>query len=651
MSSSVGLSTEGDLLTEAGRYEEALAAYREREGLSERVDAELALKIARTCLQLRDDAGAISSLTRVVDSDAGFRSWAAAAKILERASLDAFPAKRALAVGLVGTYTTLQLVPLLRLAALRFGLALDIYEAPYGQLEQQVIDPASDLYTSARDYIVIAVHEGAIDFPLVEDDDPRPIVDNEVQRWTTLWSTARERSGAKVLHHLPAPPPDEPLGHLAARLPNSRRALLRALNAQLGAAAGDDVLLVDCERLSAQVGSRTWFDPRYWHLSKQAVALNALPVLARATAAVIAADAGLSKRCLVLDLDNTLWGGVIGEDGIEGIRLGGDAEGEAYQRFQEYLLDLARRGVVLAVVSKNDEADARLPFERHPDMRLGLDDIAAFVANWDEKAMNVERVAEELELGLDSLVFVDDNPVEREAVRRALPAVETIVMPSDPALFVQAIADYPLLEPSRLTREDANRTAQYRARAMIDRERATAPDLKSFLRGLEMSALVEPFDEVRLPRITQLISKTNQFNATTRRHGADVLRSMMADPCWVGLSLQLSDRLADHGLVAVAIAEQKGDVLDIDTFLMSCRVMGRTVETTLLEHLSAEAELRSCVRLRGTFVPSERNRPAADLYARHGFELTSDDAGVTRWDYDLLEKGPIVNEIVGGRDV
>jgi FkbH-like protein len=165
-----------------------------------------------------------------------------------------------------------------------------------------------------------------------------------------------------------------------------------------------------------------------------------------------------------------------------------------------------------------------------------------------------------------------------------------------------------------------------------------------------MSALVEPFSEVRLPRIAQLISKTNQFNATTRRHGADVLRSMMADSRWVGLSLQLSDRLADHGLVAVAIAEQKDEVLDIDTFLMSCRVMGRTVETTLLEHLSAEAELRSCVRLRGTFVPSERNRPAADLYARHGFELTSDDAGVTTWDYDLLEKGPIVNEIVGGRN-
>ena len=484
MRSPVKLASEGDASTDAGRHEEALAAYRVSEGLSEHVDADLALKIARTCMRLGDDVGAITSLTRVVDSDGGFRSWAAAAKVLERVSLDAFAAKRSFAVGLVGSYTTLQLVPLLRLAALRFGIALDIYESPFGQLEQQVIDPRSDLYASARDYVVIAVHEGAIDFPLVTDDGPGAILDAEVQRWTTLWSTVRERSGAKVLHHLPALPPDEPLGHLAARLPSSRRSLLRALNAQLGAAARDDVLLVDCERLSAELGSRTWFDPRYWHLSKQAVALDALPVLARATAAVIAADAGLSKRCLVLDLDNTLWGGVIGEDGLDGISLGGNAEGEAYQRFQEYLLDLARRGVVLAVVSKNEEADARLPFERHPDMRLRLEHIAAFIANWDEKAANIQRIAEELDLGLDSLVFVDDNPVEREAVRRALPQVDTIVIPSDPAFFVQAVANFPLLEPSHLTQEDANKTAQYRARATMNRERTAAPDLESFCGAL-----------------------------------------------------------------------------------------------------------------------------------------------------------------------
>jgi FkbH-like protein len=524
-------------------------------------------------------------------------------------------------------------------------MTLDVHDAPYGQLEQQVLDPGSELYATQRDYVVFAVHEGAIDFPLVAED-PEAALEAERERWTALWGTVTERSGAKVLHHLPALPADEPLGHLAARLPGSRRALLHALNAKLGATASDDVIVVDCERLSAQTGSRTWFDPRYWHLSKQAVSLEALPLLARATAAVIAADAGLSKRCLVLDLDNTLWGGVIGEDGLEGIRLGGDAEGEAYQRFQEYLRDLASRGIVLAVASKNNEEDARLPFERHPEMRLGLEHIAAFVANWDSKPDNIERLAAQLELGLDSMVFVDDNPVEREAVRRALPDVEVIALPNDPALFVQTVADFSLLEPSRLTREDTSRTAQYRARATVNRERASAPDLASFLRGLEMTAVIEHFDAVSLPRIAQLVAKTNQFNTTTRRHSAEALRAMTIDPQYVGYSLQLSDRLVDHGLVAVAIAVEVDDTLDIETFLMSCRVMGRTVETTLLAQLGAEAVRRSCSRLRGTCIASSRNQPALDLYARHGFTLSSQEGGVSVWEYDLGRGNLITNELI-----
>jgi FkbH-like protein len=611
---------------------------------SETPDAGLSLDIARSSLKLGDTATAIRALAGVVDSNGGFRAWLAAARLLERVPGTAIEAKRSLAVGVLGTYTTLQFAPLLRLAGFRFGMKLDVHDAPYAQLEQQVLDPASDLYATQRDYVVFAVHEGAIGFPVVAED-PEAALEAECERWHALWATVTERSGAKVVHHLPALPADEPLGHLSARLPGSRRTLLKALNARLGATA-DDVVVVDCERLSAQTGSRMWFDPRYWHLSKQAVALDALPLLASATGAVIAADAGLSKRCIVLDLDNTLWGGVIGEDGLEGIRLGGDAEGEAYQRFQEYLRDLASRGIVLAVVSKNHEVDARLPFERHPEMRLGLEHIAAFVANWDPKPHNIEQLAAQLELGLDSMVFVDDNPVEREAVRRALPDVEVIALPSDPALFVQTVADFSLLEPSRLTREDRNRTAQYRARATVNRERASAPDLESFLRGLEMTAVVEHFDGVSLPRIAQLVAKTNQFNTTTRRHSVEALRAMMTDPRYVGYSLQLSDRLVDHGLVAVAIAAQDDETLDIDTFLMSCRVMGRTVETTLLAKLGAEAVRRSCARLRGTCIASSRNQPALDLYAQHGFALKSEEEGVTVWEYDLGRGPMITNELI-----
>ena len=615
----------------------------------EACDPATLLSIARRSARLGDAEQAVDALRAIVDSASGFRTWAAAAKLLERLPAASLRTKRTLGVAVLGTYTTQQFGPLLKLAGLRFGLRLEVYDGPYGQIDQQVLDPASELYEAPRDYVVFAVHDGAFGFPLVVDD-PTSLVHVERDRWTTLWSAVTERSGAKVVHHLPALPPDEPLGHLATRLPGSRRSVLRSLNAALGMAAGDDVVVVDCERLSAQVGSRIWFNARYWHLSKQAVGLDALPTLAQSTAAVMAADAGLSKRCLVLDLDNTLWGGVIGEDGLEGIKVGGDAEGEAYQRFQEYLRELTTRGIVLAVVSKNVDADARLPFERHPEMRLRLEDFAAFVANWDPKTSNIERLADQLGLGLDSMVFVDDNPVEREAVRRGLPDVEVLPLPADPALFVEAVADFPLLEPARLTREDRNRTAQYRARAAIDRERASAPNLESFLSSLEMTAVVTPFAEVNLPRIAQLLAKTNQFNATTRRHNVETLRAMMSDPRWMGYSLQLSDRLVDHGLVAVAIVAEIDDALDIDTFLMSCRVMGRTVETTLLARLAAEAARRECKQLRGTLIPSSRNQPVLDVYERHGFALVSKDpAGTTVWNYDLSVSGFITNDLIAVR--
>jgi FkbH-like protein len=394
------------------------------------------------------------------------------------------------------------------------------------------------------------------------------------------------------------------------------------------------------------VGRNHWFDDRYWHVAKQAVALDALPLLARHTIAVLAASLGMSRKCLVLDLDGTLWGGVIGEDGLGGITLGGGPAGESYVAFQEYLLQLKGKGVILAVASKNNEEDARLPFEQHPDMRIKLDDISAFVANWEDKPANLRAIARSLNIGLDALVLVDDNPAERQLVRQELPEVDVVVLPREPSRYVRVLAEHVRLETVSLTEEDRQRTEQYRARAQVDQLAKSATNLDDFYLGLKMEALVAPFDDVTLPRLAQLIGKTNQFNTTSRRYSIAQLQGFMADPDCVHCCLRLRDRFADHGLVSVLIAWRRDETLEIDTLLMSCRVIGRTVEAQMLKHLCSEAQQLGCTQIRGSYVPTDKNALVRELYSRFGFSLIGAENGMTTWEYNLALLGPIENRFI-----
>lgn len=412
--------------------------------------------------------------------------------------------------------------------------------------------------------------------------------------------------------------------------------MLRDLNAKLGSAAGHSVAIVDCERLASNYGKARWLDPRYWYVAKQAVNLEALPTLALNLMAVIAAVMGLARKCLVVDLDGTLWGGVIGEDGVEGIVLGHGAEGEAYAAFQDYLLALKDRGVVLAVCSKNDEAVAREPFGRHPDMRLRESDFAAFVANWKPKPENIEEIARLLAISTDAIAFVDDQPAERAAVRRALPEVDVITLPDDVASYTPAVASYPFFEIAALTEEDRQRAEQYRARALVKQAATAASSIDDFLIDLEMRAEISPFDELHLPRIAQLVGKTNQFNLTTRRHSQAELRAMMSDPAYLTLCARLEDRFADNGVVSVLIAHATDTMtMEIDTFLMSCRVIGRTLEHTMLDALYEQAVSRGVDRVIGVYRRSTKNGIVADFYDRAGYQLLSDDGDELVWGLDM----------------
>jgi FkbH-like protein len=635
----------GDRLRKAGDHTGALRVYLEAAQQQHPPSADLCLALARTYARLDDTAEATRWAARTVDAGDDVSTWLAAAHLVNRLTQwNIDDARRSARVALVGSFTTAHLTAILPLAALRSGLALTMWEAPFGQYRQQLLDPYSELYRYRPDVIVIAVHEGELALPFLSanpDDDVR----REVARWVGLWDAAARASAARVVQFTFATAPETALGHLGTQMPGARPFMVRMVNAELGRAAGPNVSLLDCERLSALVGKERWTDPRYWHFSKHAVSLEALPFLARHLAAVIGAGLGAGRKCLVLDLDNTLWGGVIAEDGVEGIVVGGDQTGEAFVSFQEYIRTLKEKGVLLAVCSKNNENDAREPFDRHPGMRLRLDDFAMFVANWDPKPENLGRIAKALDLGMDALVFADDNPAECAAVRQACPDVDVVALPADPAQYTRTLAHYLGFETARLSDEDRRRTSQYRGRAEAMALADTVTSLEELWDSLSMSAVIAPFERAQIARIVQLIAKTNQFNLTTRRHGPTQVEAFMADPACVHFSIRLRDRFADHGLVALLIAVQSGAILDIDSWLMSCRVIGRTVEKTMFQHLCESSLARGVTTIRGRYVPSPKNMLVRDLFGELGFTCRRTESGDV-WEYDVLRRGAIYNPFI-----
>jgi FkbH-like protein len=634
----------GDEFSRLGQFQDAIVAY--LEAASSPPKATLCLKIARCYEFLADFTAACQWALLVVDSGDDYTSWQRSWSLFQRCAPKAnSKCARTVNLAILGSYTVGPFSQMLCLAANRLGIRVALYESQYGQYEQELINPQSGLYAFRPDVVVLAVHERDLHLP-AHSDRPEEDVAKEITRWTRLWQLLAERCGARMIQHNFAQCADVSTGHLATRLPGSRYMMTYAVNEQLGKAAGDRVSIVDCERLSSLVGKAHWHDPRYWNLSKHAVALQYTPLLARHTAAVIAASLGLSRKCLVLDLDNTLWGGVIGEDGLGGIRLGNGVEGEAFVAFQEYILELKNKGVILAVCSKNNYADAIQPFEEHPDMRLRLKDIALFVANWDSKPDNLRYIAKTLRLGLDSLVFVDDNPVECAHVRQSVPEVDVIALPEDPSYYCRALSQYLLLETNSFTAEDVQRTDQYRAEVQTRELEASAASLDEFYAGLQMRAHVTAFQKDQLPRIVQLIGKTNQFNLTTRRYGMSQVERFIQDPHCLHLALRLRDRYADHGLVSLIIARRQGDLLDIDTWLMSCRVIGRTVEAALLGELSRKAQQLGCKTIRGTYIRTQKNAMAADAYLKLGFRRIQSEEGTELWVYDLEQLGTIKNQFI-----
>jgi FkbH-like protein len=452
------------------------------------------------------------------------------------------------------------------------------------------------------------------------------VLANEVAEVRSLWETARKRFGAVVLQQTYLDVFEPIFGSYDRIAPASPAHVTDRLNDLLARSADEDgVALVDAARACARDGIVAWFDAARWLQGKMEIAPQAAGRYGELVARVVAAQRGRSRKCVVFDLDNTLWGAVLGDVGIEGLVLGeGSAAGEAHQELQRYALRLKERGVILAICSKNDPTLAEQAFSRHPEMVLKRSDIACFVANWKDKAENLRDIAQQLNIGLDSLVFVDDNPAERARVREAFPMIAVPELPEDPAHYVRAVAEAGFFEAVSFTREDSARAASYTANAEREALRGTAQSMDEFLRGLDMEVTYGPVGNLELERATQLINKTNQFNTTGRRYSLQEVAQLAADPDCVTLQFRLADRLGDSGLVSVMILHLlTTGVAELDVWVMSCRVFGRQLEDAAMNIAVEHVRQRGGQVLSARFVPTDRNGVIGDLFGNFGFQSVS----------------------------
>ena len=544
-----------------------------------------------------------------------------------------------LRVTILGQCTTSWLVPALTALAHGRGQSLIVSEADYDNVVQGIfdLDPATD--------VVVFIPWSQ---RLLTDSERSAAerIDDELSFWQQVWTTAADRPDLQIVQIGYDWVDAGAHGHYLGSFVGGEIDVIRQLNARLRKNLPTGAYFVDLEQVSGMLGREHMYDRRSYFWTKQPFNEAGVVRLAEHVWAGIRAITTGPKKVLVLDLDNTLWGGVVGERGPLGIELGDTPAGEAFRDFQRLAKSLTERGRLLAVCSKNNLEDALEPFQKNPDMVLGLDDIAAFEASWTPKADVIRGIADTLRLGLDSFVFFDDDPAEREQVRQILPEVEVIDVPGDPADYREALLQGLWFESVSISKEDRQRTGQYRAEQERVQSQTSAVSVDDYLRSLDLTAEVGSVDETVFGRVVQLVGKTNQFNLTTRRHTPDSIRAMLAQQQTTTLTLNVRDRFGDYGLVAVIIAvanPRKPTDLRIDTWLMSCRVIGRSVEQFCFNEVLNQAREKGFSRLIGEYIPTRKNRQVADLYARLGFSRCDECDGPThQFVLEISDAAPVL---------
>ncbi|HLJ62655.1 MAG TPA: HAD-IIIC family phosphatase, partial [Stellaceae bacterium] len=534
-------------------------------------------------------------------------------------------ARPELRVSLLADHATQQLALVLKAAIDEVGFFPLVHEAEYATQAQEIYDTDSALHRHKPDFVIysLALQKYRDRFLGAASVEARETLPRDYMAQTLSAVDALAKAGYEVILSNLALPLERGFGSYGALTHNSLYGSVLTFNQLLAEAVASrrQVHLNDVMYLSCRVGLENFLDERLWFGSKYLCANRFLPDLARSMARAMAVRKGRVSKCIVLDLDNTVWGGVIGDDGKEGIALGGDAYGEAFQHFQRYILSLRDRGYILAVCSKNNEDVALDAFRTHPEMILREEDISVFAVNWNDKASNIEFIARVLNIGLDSLVFVDDSPFERNLVRTALPQVAVPEMPEDVADYVWALERSGLFEAAGEAADDRSRNQKYREEALRTTEQIKYGNIDDYLRSLAMVIEVKPFTPKELPRIAQLISRSNQFNLRTQRFSEAQCEGMMRAPQrHVTVAARLGDRFGDYGLISVICCDIRDEVLEVSELVMSCRVLKRGVERHLMNHLFRECRRLGFKGVRGEYIASAKNAMVKDFYKDFGFE-------------------------------
>jgi FkbH-like protein len=538
-------------------------------------------------------------------------------------------------LAILADFATQQLETLLTVLAARSGIAFEFYKPGYDSIAFEILNEDSGLYEFKPQVVAILPAMQHLKARLLTSAERAATAAEITESYASYWTLLQQRSNATIIQGNFVTPLERAFGHYEHMASDSIGSLFAKINHEIvdRARKATGVLLFDMNHVASAVGLRAFVDERLWSLAKAPCRLEHLPVLAKELLDVIRARSGIVVKCVVLDLDNTIWGGVIGDDGLPGIALGDFDEGEAFVAFQSYLKELKRRGIILAVASKNEPEHALLPFREHPRMVLKEDDISVFVANWEPKPDNIRVIQQTLNIGMDSIVFLDDNPMERDLVRQFIPELIVPDMPEDPALYVQALAALNLFETASYSEADRQRPGQYREEAQRRISQAQFTDIQEYLRSLKMVITLERFNEFNLPRIAQLGQRSNQFNLTTRRYDeATCKRLMAAVKTSFPFTMTLSDKFGDYGLISVIILDIRDEDLMIDEYLMSCRVLKRGVEAFAMNSIFMLAKQLGKQRVVGRYLPTSKNGMVRDFYAGFGFELAATSpSGETTW--------------------
>ena len=538
-------------------------------------------------------------------------------------------------IAILGGSTTSEIKNILELFLLDSGIKPKFYESEYNKYYEDAVFGGLELEKFNPDLIYI--HSTNINinkFPELDDniDEVAALINNEIEKYKSIWNSLAKYNCPIIQNNFDYIA-NRVLGNLDCYDIRGKTYFINQLNNKFSQEAREisQLYINDINYLSSYIGLKEWHDKSLWYSAKYALSMSSIPELASNISKIINSIFGKSKKCLVLDLDNTCWGGVIGDDGLNGINIGLEtAVSESFSFFQKYVKELKQRGVILAVCSKNDFQNAKEGFE-HPDSVLEFDDFSSIKSNWIPKHLNILDIAKELNVGVDSLVFIDDNPVERDLVSSQLPSVSVPNIGSDVINFIDHIDRGRFFETTSLLIDDINRNKYYEENVKRNEEQSTFQSYDDFLISLKMTAQIETFSLIYLDRITQLTNKTNQFNLTTRRYNAAEIKSIIDSDAYIKIYGRLNDKYGDNGLIALSIGKIKEKQCHVDLWLMSCRVLKRNMEFAMLDEVVRQCKEKGLLEIIGYYYQSDKNNMVSDLYEKFGFTLKDTKGQDTIW--------------------